>query len=246
MNTIVKTKNVMTSQHIPAQLMVRRNINTDYEPEHPDLFSIRIDGEMFLDNGNNTGGLILSEQFDVNRSNYTTAEVCFFIDREKASENYNQVGAYNFFDMLTRDIISERRKLTKWLEGNVYDVIVIAMDSDEVLHEINGVYAFNGIDALVEEWAGEFKLDFVKEEDKTGDAVVSLETLKTGDYSWVTCAKKNRSFQGQLTVGKAYKIHREDKYDEGISYFIIDDNWDVWMLGNPADSLFKPYHPSNS
>lgn len=246
MNTIVKTKNVMTSQHIPAQLMVRRNLNTDYEPEHPDLFSIRIDGEMFLDNGNNTDGLVLSEQFDVIRSNYTTAEVCFFIDREKASEKYNQVGAYNFFDMLTSDIISERRKLTKWLEGNVYDVIVIAMDSDEVLHEINGVYAFNGIDALVEEWAGEFELDLVKEEDKTGDAVVSLETLKTGGYSWVICVKKNHSFQGQVTLGKTYKIHHEEKGFKEISYFIIDDNWEVWMLGNPADSLFKPYHHSNS
>lgn len=246
MNTIVKTKNVMTSQHIPAQLMVRRNINTDYEPEHPDLFSIRIDGEMFLDNGNNTGGLVLSEQFDVNRSNYTTADVCLFIDKEKASENYNQVGAYNFFDMLTSDIISERRKLTKWLEGNVYDVIVIAVDSDEVLHEINGVYAFNGIDALVEEWAGEFELNFVEEEDKMGDAVVSLETLKTGGYSWVICAKKNHSFQGQVTLGKTYKIHHEKTGFKEISYFIIDDNWDVWMLGNPADSLFKPYYPSNS
>ena len=169
-----------------------------------------------------------------------------FIDREKASENYNQVGAYNFFDMLTRDIISERRKLTKWLEGNVYDVIVIAVDSDEVLHEINGVYAFNGIDALVEEWAGEFELDFVEEEDKMDAAVVSLGTLKAGDYSWVICAKKNHGFQGQVTVGKTYKIHSEDKDDEGISYFIIDDNWEVWMLGNPADSLFEPYHPSNN
>lgn len=246
MNTIVKTKNVMTSQHIPAQLMVRRNVNTEYEPEHPDLFSIRIDGEMFLDNDNNTGGLILSEQFDVIRSNYTTADVRLFIDGEKVSKNYNQVGAYNFFDMLTRDIISERRKLTKWLEGNVYDVIVIAVDSDEVLHEINGVYAFNGIDALVEEWAGEFELDFVEGEDKMGDAVVSLGTLKAGGYSWVICAKKNHSFQGQVTVGKIYKVHHEDKDDEATSYFIIDDDWEVWMLGNPADSLFKPYHHSNN
>lgn len=246
MSTIVKTENVMTSQHIPARLMVCRNINTEYEPENPDLFSIRIDGEMFLDNGNNTGDLVLSEQFDVNRSNGTTADVRLFIDREKALKNYDKVGAYNFFDMLTSDIVLERRKLTKWLEGNVYDVIVAAVDSDEVLHEINGVYAFNGIDALVEEWAGEFELDFVEEEDEMGDAVVSLETLKAGGYSWVICAKENHCVQGQVTVGKKYKVHHENKDGENTLYFIVDDNWDIWILGNPADSLFKPYHRSNS
>lgn len=225
MSTIVKIENVMTSQHIPARLMVCRNINTEYESENPDLFSIRIDGEIFLDNGNNTGDLVLSEQFDVNRSNGTTADVRLFIDREKALKDYGKVDAYDFFDMLTSDIVLERRKLTKWLEGNVYDVIVTAVDSNEVLHEINGVYAFNGIDALVEEWAGEFELDFVEKEDKMGDTVVSLETLKSGGYSWVICAKENHCVQGQVTVGKTYKVHHENKL---------------------ADSLFTPYHHSNS
>lgn len=236
MRSIIKTENIVTANNTPALLTIYQNPNTEYSPENPDFFSIIIDGEFFLDNKNDTDNLLENKHFNVKRSNGTIVDVRLLMDHNNALKKYGTSEPFELFEKSTIDSILERRKLTAWLVDEVYDVVVTSTDgSDEVLHEIEGVYAFLGLEALLEEWMVEFDLSY-------NSSIVNLTALENGDCSQVICVQKNNSYHGQVTVGKLYQVHKEHR-DGDFVYFIVDDNWDIWKLGNQADWLFEPYYP---
>lgn len=161
MRSIIKTENIVTANNTPALLTIYQNPNTEYSPENPDFFSIIIDGEFFLDNKNDADNLLENKHFNVKRSNGTIVDVRLLMDHNNALKKYGTSEPFELFEKSTIDSILERRKLTAWLVDEVYDVVVTSTDgSDEILHEIEGVYAFLGLEALLEEWMVEFGLSY--------------------------------------------------------------------------------------